>query len=92
MLVVPMLAAAGAAASGAQAADEMTNLDDTCLECAGIGIVPCEFGQGKRLQCFNANGVQAAPLRGSFGSCHIRQRAVAVGHGARMQPHQGWLR
>lgn len=36
-------AAAAAAAPGAQAADEMTSLDDTCLECAGIGIVPCKL-------------------------------------------------
>lgn len=46
MLVVPTIMAAAAAAgtSSAQAADnDMTaNLDDTCLECAGIGIVPCE--------------------------------------------------
>lgn len=44
-MVVPFMAAAGAAAStapGAQAAGEITSLDDTCLECAGIGIVPCK--------------------------------------------------
>jgi hypothetical protein len=46
MLVVPIMAAAGAAAAGApnaQAADDLSNLDDTCLECAGIGIVPCRW-------------------------------------------------
>lgn len=51
-MVVPFMAAAGAAAStapGAQAAGEITSLDDTCLECAGIGIVPCDMcgGTGK---------------------------------------------
>lgn len=50
MMVVPSIMAAAAAAgtSSAQAADnDMTaNLDDTCLECAGIGIVPCESSCG----------------------------------------------
>lgn len=44
MMVVPIMAAAGVAAArapNAQAADDLSNLDDTCLECAGIGIVPC---------------------------------------------------
>lgn len=46
MMVVPLMAAAGAAAAaapGAQAADDLTSLNDTCLECAGIGIVPCKY-------------------------------------------------
>lgn len=46
-MVVPMMAAAaGAAAAGAPGAqaDELSNLDDVCLECAGIGITPCTWG------------------------------------------------
>jgi hypothetical protein len=43
MLVVPMVAAAAAAAGSAQAAD--VDLENKCLECAGIGIVPCKLAQ-----------------------------------------------
>eukprot|EP00878_Enallax_costatus_P016486 GHUV01017293.1.p1 GENE.GHUV01017293.1~~GHUV01017293.1.p1 ORF type:complete len:122 (+),score=19.04 GHUV01017293.1:157-522(+) len=45
MLVVPMVAAAVAtvgSAGPAQAAEPM-DLENKCLECAGIGIVPCEI-------------------------------------------------
>ncbi|WIA30505.1 hypothetical protein OEZ86_000589 [Tetradesmus obliquus] len=46
MLVVPMVAAV-AAAGAAQAAD--VDLENKCLECAGIGITPCDMcgGTGK---------------------------------------------
>jgi hypothetical protein len=46
MLVVPMVAAAAAAAGAAQAAD--VDLENKCLECAGIGIVPCKLATGSR--------------------------------------------
>jgi hypothetical protein len=42
MMVVPLMAAAAAGVPNAQAADEFVNMEDTCLECAGIGITPCE--------------------------------------------------
>lgn len=42
MLVVPMVAAAVATAAGPSAAADSIDLENKCLECAGIGIVPCE--------------------------------------------------
>jgi hypothetical protein len=39
-----MVAAAAAAAGAAQAAD--VDLENKCLECAGIGIVPCKLATG----------------------------------------------
>jgi hypothetical protein len=42
MLVLPLVATVATASSQAQAADEM-EAESSCLECAGIGIVPCEL-------------------------------------------------
>ncbi|KAF8068443.1 PSA2 [Scenedesmus sp. PABB004] len=51
MLVVPaaLVAAASAAAPGAGEAAEGMDLENKCLECAGIGITPCDMcgGTGK---------------------------------------------
>eukprot|EP00775_Hariotina_reticulata_P002310 gene2310-2618_t len=48
MLVLPLAAAVATASPKAQAADDM-DTESTCLECAGIGIVPCDMcgGTGK---------------------------------------------
>lgn len=79
MLVVPLVAAAaagaaGAAAPGAQAAGEMPSMDDTCLECAGIGIVPCEWGaQRAACACSLVKDAQV-PL---LDSLHQRSRQAA---------------
>lgn len=42
MMVVPMVAAAVAGAAGAAQAADAIDLENKCLECAGIGITPCE--------------------------------------------------
>eukprot|EP00879_Flechtneria_rotunda_P020271 GHRR01021319.1.p4 GENE.GHRR01021319.1~~GHRR01021319.1.p4 ORF type:complete len:141 (+),score=46.78 GHRR01021319.1:1122-1544(+) len=43
MMVLPVVAAAAAGTVQSAQAAGSTDLDNRCLECAGIGIVPCRY-------------------------------------------------
>lgn len=83
MMVVPFMAAAGAAAAaapGAQAADDLSSLDDTCLECAGIGIVPCKYAGVLMLWFCIMAGLQALCIRCALSGQHApTMRAPCMG-------------